>query len=84
MRQLAICGSSTAKIGSNSDRSITWPAPPRSATRSAVIVANAPCMPAIMSASASGGSAGGRSGKPFRCAKPLIASTSVPKPGLCE
>ena len=34
-----------------------------------------------MSASASGGSTGSRSGKPVRAANPLIASTSVPKPG---
>ena len=34
-----------------------------------------------MSASASGGSTGSRSGKPVRAAKPLIASTSVPNPG---
>ena len=34
-----------------------------------------------MSASASGGSTGWRSGKPVRAANPLIASTSVPKPG---
>ena len=34
-----------------------------------------------MSASASGGSTGSRSGKPVRWAKPLMASTMVPKPG---
>ena len=34
-----------------------------------------------MSASANGGSTGGRSPKPFLEAKPDIASTSVPKPG---
>src|SRR5215471_11679661 len=34
-----------------------------------------------MSASASGGSTGSRSGKPVRAANPLIASTSVPNPG---
>ena len=40
-------------------------------------------MPQIISASAKGGSTGGRSVKPFIAAKPLIASTRVPKPGLC-
>src|SRR3974377_790941 len=34
-----------------------------------------------MSASANGGSTGSRSGNPVRAAKPLMASTRVPKPG---
>jgi hypothetical protein len=46
MRQLAICGSSTAKSGSNSDRSTTWPSPVASAWRSAIMAAAAPCSPA--------------------------------------
>ena len=54
---------------------------PRSRARSAASTALAPCSPAIMSASARGGSTGSRSAKPLREAKPDIASTSVPKPG---
>ena len=70
------------KIGSSSERSMTCPHPPFSSiSLKAVMTANAPCIPAIMSAIASGGRTGSLSAKPFRYANPDIASTSVPNPG---
>ena len=69
-------------IGSSSGRSITWPLPPLLRPRAAPpSPRRRRTGPATMSASASGGSTGGRSAKPFLEAKPDIASTSVPKPG---
>ena len=45
------------------------------------MIANAVVSAAMPSASPNGGSVGGPSGSPVICAKPLIASASVPKPG---
>lgn len=82
--RLAASGPRMAWMDSNSDRSTTCPLPWFTSTlRSAIMAAEAPYTPDTMSARASGGSTGGRSGKPFMDAKPLAASTSVPKPGLC-
>ena len=58
----AALGPSIARIGSISERSITWPAPsPTSTARSAVSAASAPYSPANASAMANGGTTGGRS-----------------------
>ncbi len=66
-------------------RSITCPFPPRASRRySANIAATAPARPAMPSASPKGGSVGGPSGCPVMCAKPLIDSARVPKPGRDE
>ena len=84
MRQAAASGPSIACSGSSSERSTTCPLPPGcSAARSATMTAKAPWIPATMSASARLGKAGGLSAKPFFAAKPLMASTRLPKPGRC-